>query len=162
MPCLLCRSAMQSPFSVAGSREASRRTRYGGRTESRRSAADLRHARWTQKIREDERFVYQDLKGWNSTCLEGRTSTYAAIISRGIRSCPMRKCSSDRPAERIPDYSREQFIEDLLSEHEIEIRRCLKKGAHKRGHWAILANRILSRLVPSALLGRNRPYPPMS
>jgi 5-methyltetrahydropteroyltriglutamate--homocysteine methyltransferase len=35
------------------------------------------------------------------------------------------------PAERIPDYSREQFIEDLLSEHEIEIRRCLKKGAHK-------------------------------
>jgi 5-methyltetrahydropteroyltriglutamate--homocysteine methyltransferase len=35
------------------------------------------------------------------------------------------------PAERIPDYSREQFIEDLLSEHETEIRRCLKKGAHK-------------------------------
>src|SRR5206468_10896701 len=35
------------------------------------------------------------------------------------------------PAERIPDYSREQFIEDLLREHEIEIRRCLKKGAHQ-------------------------------
>src|SRR5258706_159393 len=35
------------------------------------------------------------------------------------------------PAERIPDYSREQFIDDLLSEHETEIRRCLKKGAHK-------------------------------
>jgi 5-methyltetrahydropteroyltriglutamate--homocysteine methyltransferase len=35
------------------------------------------------------------------------------------------------PAERIPDYSREQFIEDLLNEHETEIRRCLKKGAHK-------------------------------
>src|SRR3989475_5309000 len=35
------------------------------------------------------------------------------------------------PAESIPDYSREQFIDDLLSEHEIEIRRCLKKGAHK-------------------------------
>src|SRR5467141_4502751 len=33
--------------------------------------------------------------------------------------------------ERIPDYSREQFIEDLLREHETEIRRCLKKGAHK-------------------------------
>src|SRR3979409_860237 len=32
--------------------------------------------------------------------------------------------------ERIPDYSREQFIDDLLSEHETEIRRCLKKGAH--------------------------------
>jgi 5-methyltetrahydropteroyltriglutamate--homocysteine methyltransferase len=35
------------------------------------------------------------------------------------------------PAERIRDYPREQFIEDLLSEHETEIRRCLKKGAHK-------------------------------
>jgi 5-methyltetrahydropteroyltriglutamate--homocysteine methyltransferase len=35
------------------------------------------------------------------------------------------------PAERIRDYSREQFIEDLLREHETEIRRCLKKGAHK-------------------------------
>src|SRR5467141_427341 len=33
--------------------------------------------------------------------------------------------------ERIRDYSREQFIDDLLSEHETEIRRCLKKGAHK-------------------------------
>src|ERR1700716_1151446 len=35
------------------------------------------------------------------------------------------------PAETIPDYSREQFIKDLLREHETEIRRCLKKGAHK-------------------------------
>src|SRR6202163_3656576 len=35
------------------------------------------------------------------------------------------------PAETIRDYSREQFIDDLLSEHEPEIRRCLKKGAHK-------------------------------
>ncbi len=35
------------------------------------------------------------------------------------------------PAERIPAYSREHFIDDLLSEHETEIRRCLKKGAHK-------------------------------
>jgi hypothetical protein len=35
------------------------------------------------------------------------------------------------PAESIRDYSREQFIDDLLSEDETEIRRCLKKGAHK-------------------------------
>jgi 5-methyltetrahydropteroyltriglutamate--homocysteine methyltransferase len=35
------------------------------------------------------------------------------------------------PAGRIPGYSREQFIEDLLREHETEIRRCLNKGAHK-------------------------------
>src|ERR1700682_6529496 len=35
------------------------------------------------------------------------------------------------PAETIRDYSREQFIDDLLREHETEIRRCLDKGAHK-------------------------------
>src|ERR1700680_4319271 len=35
------------------------------------------------------------------------------------------------PAETIRDYSRSQFIEDLVGEHEIEMRRCLKKGAHK-------------------------------
>src|SRR3984893_18179751 len=35
------------------------------------------------------------------------------------------------PAEKIPDYPREQFIEDVVGEHETEIRRCLKKGAHK-------------------------------
>ena len=35
------------------------------------------------------------------------------------------------PAETIADYTREQFINDLLSEHETEIRRCLAKGAHK-------------------------------
>jgi 5-methyltetrahydropteroyltriglutamate--homocysteine methyltransferase len=35
------------------------------------------------------------------------------------------------PADAIPRYSREQFIEDLLGEHESEIRRCLAKGACK-------------------------------
>jgi 5-methyltetrahydropteroyltriglutamate--homocysteine methyltransferase len=35
------------------------------------------------------------------------------------------------PAEEIPGYSRDEFINDLLSEHEKEIRRCLKKGAFK-------------------------------
>ena len=35
------------------------------------------------------------------------------------------------PADGIPGYSREQFIDDLLHEHETEIRRCLQKGAHK-------------------------------
>lgn len=35
------------------------------------------------------------------------------------------------PAEGIPGYSREQFIDDLLAEHEIEIRRCFQKGAYK-------------------------------
>jgi 5-methyltetrahydropteroyltriglutamate--homocysteine methyltransferase len=35
------------------------------------------------------------------------------------------------PAEGIPGYSRDEFIDDLLREHETEIRRCLQKGAHK-------------------------------
>ena len=35
------------------------------------------------------------------------------------------------PADPIAGYSREEFIADLLGEHETEIRRCLRKGAHK-------------------------------
>src|SRR3989442_6955092 len=35
------------------------------------------------------------------------------------------------PAEPIPGYPREQFIDDLLREHETEVRACLRKGAHK-------------------------------
>ncbi|MGH8473035.1 MAG: 5-methyltetrahydropteroyltriglutamate--homocysteine methyltransferase, partial [Gammaproteobacteria bacterium] len=35
------------------------------------------------------------------------------------------------PAHEIPGYSREEFIQDLLHEHETEIRSCLRKGAHK-------------------------------
>jgi 5-methyltetrahydropteroyltriglutamate--homocysteine methyltransferase len=35
------------------------------------------------------------------------------------------------PADGIPDYTRDQFIDDLLSEHETEILRCFEKGAYK-------------------------------
>jgi 5-methyltetrahydropteroyltriglutamate--homocysteine methyltransferase len=35
------------------------------------------------------------------------------------------------PPQEIENYSREQFIDDLLNEHETEIRRCLQKGAYK-------------------------------
>lgn len=35
------------------------------------------------------------------------------------------------PAEGLQGYSREQFIDDLLAEHETEIRRCFHKGAYK-------------------------------
>ena len=35
------------------------------------------------------------------------------------------------PAEGLAGYSRDEFIADLLNEHEQEIRRCLAKGAHK-------------------------------
>ncbi len=35
------------------------------------------------------------------------------------------------PDDPLPGYSREQFIDDLLHEHEAEVRSCLRKGAHK-------------------------------
>jgi 5-methyltetrahydropteroyltriglutamate--homocysteine methyltransferase len=35
------------------------------------------------------------------------------------------------PPDGIADYPREQFIEDLLAQHETEIRRCFEKGAYK-------------------------------
>lgn len=35
------------------------------------------------------------------------------------------------PADGLKDYSRDEFIDDLLREHETEVRRCLQKGAHK-------------------------------
>jgi len=34
------------------------------------------------------------------------------------------------PAAGIPGYSREEFVYDLLREHETEVRQCLTKGAH--------------------------------
>lgn len=34
------------------------------------------------------------------------------------------------PPNGIPNYPREQFIEDLLAEHVTEVRRCLDRGAH--------------------------------
>jgi 5-methyltetrahydropteroyltriglutamate--homocysteine methyltransferase len=35
------------------------------------------------------------------------------------------------PADEVPGYPREQFIDDLLREHETEVRSCLRKGACK-------------------------------
>jgi 5-methyltetrahydropteroyltriglutamate--homocysteine methyltransferase len=35
------------------------------------------------------------------------------------------------PAEEIPGYSRDEFINDLLNEHVNEVQSCLAKGAHK-------------------------------
>ncbi len=35
------------------------------------------------------------------------------------------------PANEIPEYTRDQFVEDLLTEHEKELRRCLTAGAAK-------------------------------
>src|SRR5258705_12274868 len=55
------------------------------------------------------------------------------------------------PAESIPNYSREQFIDDLLNEHETEILRCLKKGAHKvQGDFT--EGRLAGKIDPSGNL----------
>jgi 5-methyltetrahydropteroyltriglutamate--homocysteine methyltransferase len=35
------------------------------------------------------------------------------------------------PPDEIPGYPRTQFIDDLLGEHETEVRNCLRKGAYK-------------------------------
>jgi 5-methyltetrahydropteroyltriglutamate--homocysteine methyltransferase len=35
------------------------------------------------------------------------------------------------PPDELPDYPREQFLADLVAEHEREIRGCLARGAHK-------------------------------
>jgi len=35
------------------------------------------------------------------------------------------------PVDDIPGYSRQEFIDDLLREHETEVRRCFEKGAQK-------------------------------
>ncbi len=59
-------------------------------------------------------------------------------VARQLTSLPLKQAvispsalSLMYPADGIPNYSREQFIEDLLGEHETEIRRCLARGAHK-------------------------------
>jgi 5-methyltetrahydropteroyltriglutamate--homocysteine methyltransferase len=55
------------------------------------------------------------------------------------------------PAEPIPDYSREAFIEDLIREHEREVRSCLRKGA-----WRVQVDfteaRLAIKLDPSGEL----------
>jgi 5-methyltetrahydropteroyltriglutamate--homocysteine methyltransferase len=46
-----------------------------------------------------------------------------AVISFSARSLMY-------PAEEISSYSRDEFLDDLLKEHETEVRRCLQRGAH--------------------------------
>ena len=53
-----------------------------------------------------------------------RTPVKQAVISPSALSLMY-------PADGIAGYPREEFIDDLLREHETEIRRCLQKGAHK-------------------------------
>jgi 5-methyltetrahydropteroyltriglutamate--homocysteine methyltransferase len=55
------------------------------------------------------------------------------------------------PAEGIPGYSRDQFISDLLREHEAEIRRCLAAGAH-RVQVDFTEGRLAMKIDPSGHL----------
>jgi 5-methyltetrahydropteroyltriglutamate--homocysteine methyltransferase len=59
-------------------------------------------------------------------------------VAQGIARVPVKQAvispsalSLMYPAEGLPGYSREEFINDLLKEHETEVRRCLDQGAHK-------------------------------
>ncbi len=58
-------------------------------------------------------------------------------VSLRYAKCPVKQAvispsalSLMYPAEGIPGYTREQFIEDLIGEHVKEIRACFEKGAH--------------------------------
>jgi methionine synthase II (cobalamin-independent) len=55
------------------------------------------------------------------------------------------------PAQGIAGYPREEFIDDLLHEHETEIRRCLEKGAH-RVQIDFTEGRLAIKLDPSGHL----------
>ncbi len=55
------------------------------------------------------------------------------------------------PPREIPGYSRQAFIDDLLGEHETEIRNCLSKGAHKV-QIDFTEGRLAVKLDPSGIL----------
>ncbi len=55
------------------------------------------------------------------------------------------------PAQEIEAYPREQFIDDLLREHETEVRTCLRKGAHKV-QIDFTEGRLAVKLDPSGAL----------
>jgi 5-methyltetrahydropteroyltriglutamate--homocysteine methyltransferase len=55
------------------------------------------------------------------------------------------------PADGIAGYSREAFIEDLLTEHVGEVRRCLEKGAHAV-QIDFTEGRLAVKIDPSGML----------
>jgi 5-methyltetrahydropteroyltriglutamate--homocysteine methyltransferase len=58
------------------------------------------------------------------------------------------------PGEDLPRYSREEFIKDLLSEHEKEIRGCFAKGAHNV-QVDFIEGRLAVKIDPSGSLLNN-------
>src|SRR5687767_8812440 len=59
------------------------------------------------------------------------------------------------PATALPGYPREQFIEDLLTEHETEVRRCFAKGA-RTVQVDFTEGRLAMKLDPSGELLTDR------
>jgi len=55
------------------------------------------------------------------------------------------------PPDGLPDYPREQFLDDLVREHETEVRRCLEAGAH-RVQIDFAEGPVAMRLDPSGAL----------
>ncbi len=55
------------------------------------------------------------------------------------------------PADGLPGYSRDEFIDDLLREHETEVRRCLQKGAHMV-QIDFTEGRLAMKIDPTGLL----------
>jgi 5-methyltetrahydropteroyltriglutamate--homocysteine methyltransferase len=55
------------------------------------------------------------------------------------------------PAEGLPGYTRDAFIQDLLSEHVAEVRRCLEKGACKV-QIDFTEGRLAVKIDPSGVL----------
>ncbi|MEO5618777.1 MAG: 5-methyltetrahydropteroyltriglutamate--homocysteine methyltransferase [Candidatus Eisenbacteria bacterium] len=83
--------------------------------------------------------------------------SYLAVAMRYTR-VPMKQAvispsalSLMYPADEIPGYSREEFIPDLLNEHETEIRRCLQMGARKV-QIDFTEGRLAVRIDPSGTL----------
>ncbi|HEV7914115.1 MAG TPA: 5-methyltetrahydropteroyltriglutamate--homocysteine methyltransferase [Albitalea sp.] len=58
------------------------------------------------------------------------------------------------PEDEIPGYPRDRFIDDLLDEHETEVRNCLAKGAHKV-QVDFTEGRLAVKLDPSGELLRS-------
>ena len=55
------------------------------------------------------------------------------------------------PAAGLVGYSRDEFLDDLLREHETEVRRCLQKGAH-RVQLDFTEGRLAMKIDPSGHL----------
>jgi methionine synthase II (cobalamin-independent) len=55
------------------------------------------------------------------------------------------------PADELAGYSREEFIQDLLHEHETEVRNCLQMGAHKV-QIDFTEGRLAAKIDPSGAL----------